>query len=67
MGDNGFAEMAGYVAGPVELVDRVIDVMHKPPTKAREHEASPDCWCHPTLNCINPETGAQHWIHHEPN
>lgn len=38
-----------------------------PPAKEREHVDSGDCWCHPTLNYINPETGAQHWIHHEPN
>lgn len=31
------------------------------------HVESSDCWCHPTLDYTNPETGAQHWIHHEPN
>lgn len=52
---------------PIELIDHVIDVMHKPPEKVREHETSADCWCHPTLDYINAETGVKHWIHHEPN
>jgi hypothetical protein len=30
------------------------------------HVESKDCWCHPTLDYTDPETGVQHWIHHEP-
>lgn len=37
------------------------------PEKARVHEESSNCWCQPSLDYTNPETGAQHWIHHEPN
>lgn len=33
----------------------------------RWHEDSGNCWCHPTLDYTNQETGAKHWIHHEPN
>lgn len=33
---------------------------------APEHVEGEDCWCHPTLDYTNPETGVQHWIHHEP-
>lgn len=51
----------------LKLIDHVIDVMHKPPEKAREHEEAGTCWCNPTLDFTNPETGAKHWIHHEPN
>lgn len=32
----------------------------------REHVEREDCWCHPTLDYTDPETGVQHWIHHEP-
>lgn len=38
-----------------------------PPERAREHQESSECWCHPTLDYSNPETGAKHWIHHEQN
>lgn len=33
----------------------------------RQHIPFEDCWCHPTLNYTDPDTGNQHWIHHEPN
>jgi hypothetical protein len=33
----------------------------------RQHVESADCWCHPTLNYTNEETGVQHWVHHEAN
>jgi hypothetical protein len=42
----------------------ILDAICPPP---REHVESGDCWCNPTLDYVNPETGAEHWIHHEPN
>ena len=32
----------------------------------REHVMSGDCWCNPELNYIDPETGAEVWVHKEP-
>lgn len=29
------------------------------------HRESSDCWCGPTLNYVDPETGVEHWIHHK--
>lgn len=45
----------------------IIDAIAPPPVKQREHIESPDCWCAPTLDYESPETGVQHWIHHESN
>jgi hypothetical protein len=36
-------------------------------TTAREHVESKDCWCHPTLDYVDPETGCEVWIHHKGN
>lgn len=33
----------------------------------REHAASADCWCNPTIDYVNPDTGAAVYVHHEPN
>lgn len=33
----------------------------------RVHVESAECWCSPTLDYTNPETGQQVWVHHEPN
>lgn len=42
--------------------------MSEPPCeKPRQHEESEDCWCSPTLDYVDPETGVRHWIHHEQN
>jgi hypothetical protein len=38
-----------------------------PPIKAREHEESEDCWCHPTLDYVDPDTGVAVYVHHEAN
>jgi hypothetical protein len=37
------------------------------PVKAKygDHIESAECWCHPTLDYTNPETGVQLWIHHK--
>lgn len=32
----------------------------------REHTMSGDCWCNPELNYTDPETGAEVWVHKEP-
>ena len=29
----------------------------------REHETTPDCWCKPKLDYIDPNTGAKVWVH----
>ena len=34
--------------------------------KVREHAMSGDCWCNPELNYTDPETGAEVWVHKEP-
>lgn len=30
-----------------------------------EHIASPDCWCEPELDYVDPETGNEVWVHRE--
>lgn len=30
-----------------------------------EHELSTDCWCEPTLEYTDPETGDKVWVHRE--
>lgn len=30
------------------------------------HESSPTCWCEPTLDYEDPETGARVWVHKRP-
>jgi hypothetical protein len=30
-----------------------------------EHEASANCWCEPTLEHVDPDTGAKVWLHRE--
>lgn len=35
--------------------------------KPKEHRQSQDCWCSPTLDFVDPETGNSVWVHHEPN
>lgn len=31
--------------------------------KSREHIASENCWCHPELDYVDPETGASVYVH----
>lgn len=32
-----------------------------------EHLPSPLCWCMPRLEYVDPETGNEVWVHHEPH
>ena len=34
---------------------------------ALEHAASADCWRGPTIDYVDPESGATVYVHHEPN
>lgn len=31
----------------------------------KEHEASPDCWCEPAVDSVDPDTGATVYVHKE--
>lgn len=31
------------------------------------HQESDKCWCGPTLDYVDPETGAEVWVHHKAN
>lgn len=33
----------------------------------REHQTSEHCWCHPTLEYKDPDTGNEVWVHNEPH
>lgn len=33
----------------------------------REHILSEKCWCHPTLDFVDPATGNKVFTHHNPN
>jgi hypothetical protein len=35
--------------------------------EATEHLPSPLCWCCPRLEYVDPETGNEVWVHHEPH
>ena len=36
------------------------------PCKAhRQHDADPGCWCEPTIEYKDPDTGATVWVHKE--
>lgn len=39
-------------------------MIHVMPTDA-EHVESKECWCEPTLDYIDPETGNEVWLHKE--
>lgn len=30
-----------------------------------EHETSPNCWCEPELDYVDPENGNEVWVHRE--
>jgi hypothetical protein len=32
-----------------------------------KHLPSPLCWCMPRLEYVDPETGNEVWVHHEPH
>lgn len=36
-------------------------------TQSAEHIESEQCWCHPTLEYTEPETGTRVWKHHQPS
>lgn len=47
---------------------RIVYYTEQSPVSAkRAHVASPDCWCKPTLDYRDAETGREHWVHHEQN
>lgn len=48
-----------------ELANRV-DKAIRARVNVREHTMSGDCWCNPELNYTDPETGAEVWVHKEP-
>ena len=33
--------------------------------KTPEHITSPDCWCEPELDYVDPETGNEVWVHRD--
>ena len=35
---------------------------------SREHDTESDgeCWCHPTLSYVDPNTGVKVWVHKGP-
>lgn len=35
--------------------------------EAKEHVSSPHCWCLPRLEFVDPESGNEVWVHHEPH
>ena len=32
-----------------------------------EHVFSEKCWCFPRLEYVDPDTGVEVWVHHEPH
>lgn len=40
--------------------------VHTMPTYGKEHSESKDCWCMPTLDYQDADTGCQHWVHKSP-
>jgi hypothetical protein len=32
----------------------------------RPHVESPNCWCHPTADYVDPTTGVTLYVHHKP-
>jgi hypothetical protein len=45
----------------IEVVERHIMA------EGREHWLGPECWCFPRLEYVNPDTGTEVWVHHEPH
>jgi hypothetical protein len=55
-----------------EQVSQIFPVMEKHLMVDRgedavEHLPSPLCWCMPRLEFVDPGTGNEVWIHHEPH
>lgn len=53
LGDRGEGSVWGLL-GPLGPLG------HRP---GREHSTSRHCWCGPTLDYVDQETGAQVWVH----
>jgi hypothetical protein len=34
---------------------------------AQDHVFSEECWCYPRLDYVDPDTGVEVWVHHEPH
>lgn len=55
-----------------EQVSQIFPVMEKHLMVDRgedavEHLPSPLCWCMPRLEFVDPGTGNEVWVHHEPH
>lgn len=60
-----------YRAPPPDLDDWLSDPLGQyddPPLHAspREHVLSMECWCHPTIEYVDPITGVKVVVHHRP-
>lgn len=63
LGDRGVrTHMLPDVATEIEVVER-----HIMADKGREHWLGPECWCFPRLDYVDPDTGIEVWVHHEPH
>lgn len=43
----------------------VIECANCKAMRTNTHLDSEQCWCNPTLDYVNPDTGAEVWIHHQ--
>lgn len=48
-------------AAEIEVVERHIMA------EGREHWLGPECWCFPRLDYVDPDSGVEVWVHHEPH
>lgn len=55
VGTNGFIEPTHWMPLP------------EAPTTDRKHETSKECWCGPTLDYVDPESGNEVYVHHKSN
>ena len=60
-----YKESIALLGADRELANRV-DKAIRARGNVREHNMSGDCWCNPELNYTDPETGAEVWVHKEP-
>ncbi len=61
------ADEIGVQPPSLPLLAALLDVPDAGVPAMRIHVESGDCWCNPTLDYRDPETGRDHWVHHEPN
>jgi len=61
-------ELLRMVSSGDEHMDGVTDCIEAIRARSgeREHDASSDCWCNPELDYKDPDTGAEVWVHKEP-